>query len=46
MTIFHNLALRIQTGGAARVLKPNWNTFNKVQTDNHNLRKNVATNEK
>ena len=28
------------------VLKSNWNMFNKVQTDNHNLRKNVTTNEK
>ena len=33
MTIFHNFALRIQIGGAKIVLKPNWNMFNKVQTD-------------
>ena len=45
MTIFQNFAPRIQTGGTKMVLKPNWNMFNKVQTDNHNLRKNVATNE-
>ena len=28
MTIFHNFALRIQSGGAKIVLKPNWNMFN------------------
>ena len=46
MTLFRNFALRIQTGGATMVLKPNWNMFNKVQIDNRNLRKNVTTNEK
>ena len=46
MTIFHNFAVRIQTGGATRVLRPNWNMFDKVQADNHNLRKNVTTDEK
>ena len=39
MTIFHNFALRIQTREAAEVLKPNGNIFNKMQTDNHNLKK-------
>ena len=46
MTIFHNFALRMQTGGTTRVLKSNWNMLNKAQTDNRNLRKNVTTNEK
>ena len=41
----HHFALRIQTGVATRVLKPIWNMFSKVQTDNHNLRKNVTINE-
>ena len=39
MTILYNLALRIQTGRATRVLKPNRNMLSKVQKDNHNLRK-------
>ena len=39
MTIFHNFALRIKTREAAEVLKPNGNIFNKMQTDNHNLKK-------
>ena len=28
------------------VLKPNLNMFDKVKNDNHNLKKNVTTNEK
>ena len=46
MKIFHNFDLRMQTGGTTRVLKSNWIMLNKAQTDNHNLRKNVTTNEK
>ena len=46
MTIFHNFILRIQIGETAGVLKSNGKIFNKIQTDNHNLRKSVTTNEK
>ena len=46
MTIFHDFTLRIQTGGARKVLKSNWSMLNKVQTGNRNLRKTVTTNEK
>ena len=46
ITTFYNCALRIQTGGATRVLKSNGTVFNKVQIDSHSLRKNVTTNKK
>ena len=46
ITTFYNCALRIQTGGATRVLKSNGTVFNKVQIDGHSLRKNVTTNKK